>query len=343
MSDHTVSFSPLLQPLQLLQPYTASHQPAIMSQMSQTPPVPQPQQILKPEAKKSRKSKKVKQPKPSPFDIQTFTSAMLPISDISRYPIYCGRDDKGKPSAPIIRARRIFDIGKEVPKGQDCSRCLEHGQTCVRGPGFSKCCYCTAEDLHPKEMCHLPGVADPPEAHLSMTALSKKRKMDARTEAVSATTMFESAYGQSHFQVSTPAKRVRGTIEYPVSKQEHFTPPEAKTQGISTASEGARESIATCPASTSAGAESDSTLVKAMLERVAALEDRVSSLEKLEANPKSNGGSGSVSDSAATTPSPSWGIIADIVRVHDKDGNLLHESTDLQVADNDKEEGTTTR
>jgi len=241
--------------------------------------------MLHPKEKEPSKPKKVKQPKPSPFEIQTFTSGMLPLSDISRYPIYCRKDDKEKPSNPIIRARKIFDVGKQVPKGQNCSRCLEHGHICIRARGFSKCSYCTAEDLHPKEMCHESGVPDPAEEILSMTALSKKRKMDARTEAVSATTVFESAYGQSHFQVSTPAKRVRGLTGYSVSKPENSKPVETKIQDISTAPQSALESVALTTDSISTEARFDSTLMRATLDRVAALEKRVSSLEKLQVKP----------------------------------------------------------
>ncbi len=266
MSDHTVSPSP--QPPQLLQPYSVTDQPALISPTSQAPPQPQPQQTSQPKGKKARAPKKAKkEAQPPPFNIQTFTLEMQPIGDISRYPIYCRRDDKKEPSAPVVRARRIFDTGKEVTKGKACSRCLEHGQICVRAPGFSKCSYCTAEDLHPKGMCHLPGIADPPESDLSVTALSKKRKMDARTDAASATTVYEAAYGQSHFQVLPSAKRGRGLTENPVSRSVG-----TQTEDISMTSDSVHESIAPCPAST----------LNAISEKVAALEDRVSSLEKVQ-------------------------------------------------------------
>ncbi len=181
-------------------------------------------------------------------------------------------------------------------------------------------------------MCHLPGVADPPEAELSMTALSKKRKMDARTEAASATHTFESTHGQSRFRISTPAKRVRGPTGYPVSKPESPMLLETKTQDMSIASDSAPKSIAACPGPIFAGRESDPTLVNALFERVAALEDRMSGLERLQAEPNSNGGSESetiTANLATASPEPSWGNIADIVRVHDKDGNLIQGSTDV--------------
>lgn len=267
MSDHTVSPSPSPQPPQLLQPDSVSDQPALISPTSQAAPESQPQQPSQPKEKKARTPKKAKKEAAPPFNIQTFTTDMQPIGDISRYPIYCRRDDKKEPSAPVVRARRIFDTGKEVFKEKNCSRCLEHGQICVRAPGFSKCSYCTAEDLHPKGMCHLPGVADPLESDLSVTALSKKRKMDARTDAASATTVYEAAYGQSHFQVLPSAKRGRGLTEYPVSRSV-----ETQTEDISMTSDSVHESVAPCPALT----------LNAILEKMAALEDRVSSLEKVQ-------------------------------------------------------------
>jgi len=101
---------------------------------------------------------------------------MSPIEDLSQYPPYCQKGGPDTKSHPIIRARKLFAEGIKMPLDKRCTNCIMLGQDCIRcDTKFSKCCWCTAEDMHPTGMCHLPGAPEP--SNLSMTALAKKRKL----------------------------------------------------------------------------------------------------------------------------------------------------------------------
>lgn len=98
------------------------------------------------------------------------------IDDISHYPEYCRKDGKDTRHDPILRARKIFNKGKKVAPGLECTNCIIRGFDCIRAPHpYTKCCWCTSQDLHPQTLCHKAGVPEP--TNLSKTAMAKKRKM----------------------------------------------------------------------------------------------------------------------------------------------------------------------
>ncbi|KAL6716391.1 hypothetical protein ACLMJK_005957 [Lecanora helva] len=139
------------------------------------------------------------------FTTHVFTSNMESLDGIDHLPLYCQRGGLTTKSQPILRARKIFNNGTKMPPGQECTNCLKLGQDCIRYKGkFSKCCWCTAEDIHPVGLCHLPGVPSP--TTLSMTSTVKKRKLDAIGEAEKHPSLRSPAFGKMQFRVNSPFK-----------------------------------------------------------------------------------------------------------------------------------------
>lgn len=183
-------------------------------------------------------------------------------------------------------------------------------------------------------MCHLPGVEDPPTEKMSMTALSKKRKMDARTEEFSSVTKFGGGEGEARFQILGGNKRARGMTGAAVEKVEGMKVGRDVPQVPNSGQILPREPS---PKLTSADPGVDSMMVKAMFEKIKALENKVSVLEHSQVK---SGIDASTMTSQTPMPGASSNTSTQTLRGDDKDGNLDPASADIEIPDSEAETTT---
>lgn len=139
---------------------------------------------------------------------------------------------------------------------------------------------------------------------------------------------FVKTYGQSQFQISSPAKRAR--TESPVFKPVSTKPHETATQETSTELQGASRSMALGPLSVFAEQR-----IKVLENKVGILETIITELRSKGNKPDTCGQSEAETISTmspATAQDYSWNSISDILRAHDKEGNLIRGIADIQMA-----------
>lgn len=180
-------------------------------------------------------------------------------------------------------------------------------------------------------MCHLPGVEDPPAEMMSMTALSKKRKMDARTEELENVTRFGGKEGQARFRVEKPSKRVCGGT--------------GRSGQMEKRNKGPRQLLGSVAVDTSIPGvlsekltAADSGVDLKMMAILRDLKNRVAVLESLQGKSDTTAVPGTDASTMALRtplPNPASSVTTETLRADDKDGNLDRGDTDIEMPDSE--------